>query len=253
MNNKEKIIKSAKAGGKILQKYFGKNLKTKQKSTKSDLRTIADTEAEKEILKVLEKEFSKYNIWSEETDYIDKKSEYTFIIDPLDGSMNFITGIPYFSVSIALMKNDEPILAVVYNPTTNDLYYAEKGKGAFLNNKKISVNKESDIEKCSVVYITGYKHPRSYFPELVSKLDKLKIKRVLVNWSVALDFCLFSQGKIEAIVHNGSELYDRVAGVLIAHEAGALVTNYYGSEKFKGDRFLVTNGTRIHKKLLKIV
>ncbi|NQU99128.1 MAG: inositol monophosphatase [Parcubacteria group bacterium] len=253
MKKQSSIIKAAKEGGKVLSKYFGKNLKTERKSTKADLRTVADTESEKAILKILKKEFPEYNIWSEERDYIDKKSEYTFVIDPLDGSMNFITGIPYFSVSIALLKNDEPIIAVVYNPTTNDIYYAEKNKGAYLNNKKISVNSESDIEKCSVVYITGYEHPRSYFPKLVSNLDKLKIKRVLVMWSVALDFCLFSQGKIEAIVHNGSELYDRVAGVLIAREAGALVTDFKGNNEFKGDKFLVTNGTGIHNKLLKIV
>jgi myo-inositol-1(or 4)-monophosphatase len=253
MNNKEEIIKSAKAGGKILSKYFGKNLKTEQKSTKADLRTIADIESEKAILKILKKEFPEHNIWSEECDYIDNKSEYTFVIDPLDGSMNFITGIPYYSISIALLKNDEPILAVVYDPTTNNVYYAEKDKGAYLNNRKIKVNNESDIEKCSVVYITGYKHPRSYYPKLVKRLDKYKIKRVLVMWSVALDFCLFSQGKIEAIVHNGSELYDRVAGRLIAEEAGALVTDFKGNKEFRSDKFLVSNGTGIHKKLLKIV
>lgn len=254
MYKKEKIIQSAKEGGKVLQKYFGKNLKTERKSTKADLRTIADTESEKAILKILKKEFSNYNIWSEETEYINKKSDYTFVIDPLDGSMNYITSIPYYSVSIALMKDSEPILAVIYNPTTNDLYYAEKNKGAYLNNKKIKVNRESDIEKCSIVYITGYRGPRKYYSKLVSRLDKLKIKRVLVNWSVALDFCLFSQGKIEAIVHNSSEpYYDRLAGFLIVEEAGALISDFKGNKNFDSDKFLVTNGTKIHNKLLKAV
>lgn len=253
MSKKENIIKSAKAGGKILLKYFGENLKTEQKSTKSDLRTIADTESEKEILKILKKEFPKNNIWSEECDYIDNKSEFTFVIDPLDGSMNFITGIPYFSISIALLKDNVPILAIVYDPITDNVYSAEKDRGAYLNNKKINVNKESDIEKCSVAYITGYRSPRNYFLKLTEKLDQYKVKRVLAMWSVALDFCIFSQGKIEAIVHNGSELYDRMAGKLIAEEAGALITDFKGNRKFKDDKFLVTNGTGIHKELLKIV
>ncbi len=249
----DKIIKSAKMGGKILSKYFGKNLKTEQKSTKADLRTMADIESEKAILKILKKEFPKYNIWSEECDYIDKNSDYTFVIDPLDGSLNFIYGIPYFSVSIALLYQKVPVFAVIHDPILKRTYWAEKSKGAYFNNKKIKVNKESDIEKCSVVYITGYKNTRKYYQKLVVNLDKYKVKRILTNWSVALDFSLFAAGKIEAIVHNGSEFYDRVAGRLIAEEAGALITDFEGNKKFKGDRFLVSNGTKIHKRLLKIV
>ena len=255
MSDKEKVIKSAKAGGKILQKYFGKNLKTERKSTNADLRTKADIESEKAILKILEKEFPEYNIWGEETGYQDKKSEFTFAVDPLDGSLNYITGIPYFSVSIALLKKKELVFSVIYDPITKRTYYAEKEKGAFLNSKKIKVNKESSIKNCSVAYVTRYVNSKSYYLRLMKKLHNYDVKRILEDWSVALDFCLLASGKIEAVIHNGSEFYDFAAGKLIAEEAGALVTDFKGSKilKAKDEIFLATNGTKIHKQLLKVV
>lgn len=253
MHKKELIIKAAHAGGKVLLKYFGTDLKVKTKSILADLQTDADVGSEKAILKILEKEFPKHNIWGEESGLQDKKSKYTFVIDPLDGSLNYIYNIPYFSVAIALLKDKEPILSVIYDPVLGRTYYAEKNKGAFLNNKKIRVNKESNIKNTSVVYIARYINSKQYYLNLLEKLHNYEVKRVLVNWSVALDFCLFSMGKIEAIIHNGSEPYDYAAGKLLAQEAGALITNFKGDKKFKEEEFLVTNGTKIHKQLLKII
>lgn len=253
MHKKDKIIKSAKEGGKILLKYFGKDLKIENKSTLADMQTKADVESEKAILEILEKEFPDYNIWGEESGLNDKKSEYTFVVDPLDGSYNFINNIPYFSVAVALMKNKEIIFSVIYDPILKRTYWAKKGQGSFLNNKKIKVNKESNIENSSVAYITRYINSKKYYMNLLGELHNYEVRRIFVNWSVALDFCLFSMGKIEAIIHNGSELYDYAAGKLLAQEAGALITNFKGDKEFKEEEFLATNGTKIHKQLLKIV
>jgi myo-inositol-1(or 4)-monophosphatase len=127
----KEVIRAAKTGGEVVRKYFGKSLKLEGKTIPADFRTKADLESEKVIIKILSKSFPKYNIFSEEIGEIDKNSEYTFHVDPLDGTNNFALGIPYSSVSIGLTRGDEIIFGVVYNPMLDNLYYAEKGRGSF--------------------------------------------------------------------------------------------------------------------------
>ena len=126
-----KIIIAAESGGEVIKKYFGRVLELEQKSIAGDVRTRADTEAEEIILSTLQKDFPTFNIYSEEAGNIDKKSEYTFVLDPLDGSNNFVLGIPVFCVSIGLLKGKEIIAGVIYHPILKDIYFAEKGEGAY--------------------------------------------------------------------------------------------------------------------------
>jgi|SRR3989344_2998877 len=256
MNPKYKVlIKAAEDAGKVHLKYFGKNLKKTQKSSAADFQTKSDVEAEEVILKVIKKHFPNYNILSEESDYVDNKSQYTFIIDPLDGTNNFALGIPYYGVCISLTHGDEIIFAVTHYPTAGNTYFAQKGKGTHKNNQRIKVNKESNIKKSTVMYTCAYLTPNSENGRIVGKLYGLDIKRVLMNWAPSVDYCLLAEGKIEAIINNDNEIYDRSAGKLIAREAGALITDFKG-KKEKSDRnniFLVSNGTQIHNKLLGIL
>jgi myo-inositol-1(or 4)-monophosphatase len=264
------IIKAAQSGGKILKKYFGQKLKTKAKSTPADLITKVDLEAERHILKILSKYFPDYNILSEENGLINKNSDYTLIIDALDGTNNFVLGIPYFSVSIGLVKNSRHsshcnshryngaskiIFGVIHNPILNQTYWAQRGKGAYLNNKKINVNEINNIRDATVSFLQGYKTPQIHYQKLIKKLAGKKIKRVLAIWSVALDLCLLASGKIETIVCIDVELHDYIAGKLIAREAGALITDFGGKkeENEMNNTFLVSNGTNIHKQILKLL
>lgn len=249
------IIKAAESGGKVLKKYFGQSLEMTEKSIPSDFYTKADIESEAAILKIISKEFPSYNIFSEEKGSIDKKSEYTFIIDPLDGTNNFVVGIPDFSIPIALMKNDEVILSVIHNPITNQTYYSQKRRGVFLDGQKLQVNKETDIKRATVIYTAGYSYSREYESNILKKLNDKNIKRILMNWSPAFGYCLLAAGKLEAIINNDCEIYDYVAGKLIAREAGALITDFKGNPE-KSDKnsiFLATNGTKIHQELLEIL
>jgi myo-inositol-1(or 4)-monophosphatase len=256
MINKQykEVIRAAEAGGEIAKKYFGKSLKIEGKSIPADFRTKADLESEKAIIKILSKAFPKYNIVSEETGEIDKGSEYTFYVDPLDGTNNFVLGIPYFSISISLVRSGEIIFGVVYNPILNHIYWAEKGKGAFLNGKRIKVNKESDIKNSSVSVVVAFSCPDDYEPKVSSKIFALNAKRVLTNWSVALDLCLLAAGKMEAIIIKEIHLWDFTAGKLIAKEAGAFVTDFDGKKESEdvNNTFLTSNGTKIHKELLEV-
>lgn len=250
-----KIIKAAEAGGEAAKKYFGKSLEIIGKSMPADFKTKADLESEKSILKILSREFPKFNIISEEAGEINKNSEYTFIIDPLDGTNNFVLGIPYFSISIGLMKGEESIFGAIYNPILKNMYFAEKRKGAFQNGKRIFVNKEQDIKNSSISLVVSYSDQDEYEGDINTGLYRKKAKRVLLNWSVVLDFCLLALGKIEGIIVHSIPLHDFVAGKLIAKEAGALVTDFSGNKE-KNDKnniFLASNGTKIHGEILEVL
>jgi len=258
MVNKEysEIIKAAKAGGEVVKKYFGRSLKIEEKSMPCDFRTKADLESEKVIIKILEKSYPKYNIFSEEFGEINKGSEYTLIIDPLDGTNNFSLGIPYFSVSIGLVKKDNIIFGVVYNPILDNLYHAEKGKGAYLNGKRIRVSKEEDIRKSSVSVVISYHGSEEKAGKVTIGLyEKKDTKRVLTNWAVILDFCLLASGKIESIIVDEIPLHDFVSGKLIAKEAGAFITDFYNKPENSdtNNRFLISNSVKIHKEVLDIL
>ncbi len=130
---KSTIIKAAKEGGKILKKYFKKEYAVNYKEGQlCGIVTDADIASEKKILSILKKAFPDYNILSEETGAEERGSPYTWIIDPLDGTQNFVLGLPEFGVAIALAKGKEIIMAVLYFPLFDELYFAEKGKGALL-------------------------------------------------------------------------------------------------------------------------
>ncbi|MFH1565531.1 MAG: inositol monophosphatase [bacterium] len=252
----EKIIQAAQSGGEILKKYFGEELKIEQKTTAADFRTKVDKESEETILNILSKYFPDYNIFAEESGKKDNGSEYTFVIDPLDGTNNFVLGIPYFSVTIALLKNDETIFAVIHNPITGQTCWAEKGKGAFLQGKKIKVGVEKNITKSSVVYSCSYALSNSEQTGNIIKNLKCvkKVKRVLTNWCPTFDYCLLAFGKIESIINDDNEIYDYIAGKLIAKEAGAVVTDFKGREqKDKDSVFVASNNEVIHKEVLEIV
>jgi myo-inositol-1(or 4)-monophosphatase len=251
----KEIIRAAKAGGEVVRKYFGKTLALEGKSTPADFRTKADLGSEKAVLDILQKKFPKYNILSEEVGEINKNSEYTFVIDPLDGTNNFSLGIPNFTTGIGLMKGGETIFGVVYAPVLKSVYFAEKGKGAYSNNKKIHVNNESELKKSTVSYVGSYACPYSHTPEVVAKFYNNGAKRLLSSWSVLFDMCLIASGKIEAAIVCGPEIYDFIPAKLIAKEAGALVTDLDGEKavKDKDVTFLVSNGSKIHQEILKIL
>lgn len=249
------IIIAAENGGKIVKKYFGEVLEVEEKTTLADFRTKADTESEKAILQVITNRFPDFNILSEETGLIDNKSEYTFVIDPLDGSNNFVLGIPNFSISIGLLKGEKVVVGVIHLPVLNHTYHAQERQGSFLDKKRLHVNKESNIKKVTVSYTCGYVNSSEYTERLKHKLNELGIKRMLEYWSPAVEFCLIASGKMEAIINNKIEIYDYTAGKIIAREAGALITDFDGKPENsdKENAFLVSNGTKIHQQLLEVI
>ncbi|MBU1131559.1 inositol monophosphatase [Patescibacteria group bacterium] len=256
MNPKYKnIIRAVEKSGEIVLSYFGKSIKTESKGMPLNFVTAADLKSEKNLIRAVEKEFPKYNIQSEEAGFIDKKSDYTFVMDPLDGTINLKIGIPYFSVTMALLKGDETVFTVINNPVTKQTFYAEKGKGTFLNGKRARVNGVKNLEDCVAAYSCGWQTPRARSINLKKKIHGIGIKRILANWAPVYDFCLLASGKIETMICYNNELHDFVGGLLLVREAGGKITDFKG-KPLKNDRvntFLMTNGTSIHNKIINVL
>lgn len=250
----QKIIEAAKAGGEEAKKYFGQDLKVKIKSMNADFQTKADTESEAAILEIIKKEFPDYNILAEETGSVDNKSEYTFYIDPLDGSNNFVKDVPYYSVCIGLVKGNEIIFGVVYDPTLDRIWWAGKGEGAYFNDRRIHVNNVDDMKKATINHNCSYLVDKDEELSIEKKLYDLGVRRVIDYWSPALDFCLLASGKIEGVVNDGCEIYDFIAGKVICTEAGGRLTNFKGEEEKDptNTMFVISNNTKIHDHLLKV-
>lgn len=250
----QKIIDAAISGGEVVKKYFGQALETEEKSNVGDLRTKADVESERAILQRLKQSFPSFNIYAEESGEVDNKSEYTFVVDPLDGTNNFVMGIPDFAVSIGLLKGEKAIFGVIYNPVINQLYTAEKGKGTFLNGKRVHVNSEPALTRSTVSYTCGYNTAQAYSDRVINELRSQGVKRIIDHWAPAFDYCLLASGRIEAVVSKEGDLEDYVAAKLIVTEAGGKVTDFTGKPELgKNADFVATNGQAIHETLLKIV
>lgn len=252
----ESVIEVVAKAGEVLKKNFGKNLTAYKKTGALNFRTKADLESEEIIIKNFQKIFPDCNIFSEERGLINAKSEYTFIIDPLDGTSNFVLGIPNFSISIALVRGDKILYGIVYNPILNQIYKAEKGQGAFLNEKKIKVNNESRINEAMIGYDCDYGHYlENFLRNLIKKLEQKNIKRFLINMSPALDLCRVASGKMECFINNANEIYDYAAGKLIVAEAGGVITDFVGQSESndRNNKFLASNGYGIHQIILKIL
>jgi myo-inositol-1(or 4)-monophosphatase len=242
--------------GRVLLKYFRKNVKIEFKG-KTNPVTQADKESEQALKEKIARRFPNDRFICEEScplpGEIDKNSRY-WIIDPLDGTVNFMHGLGIFCVSIAVMENGEVSSGIVYNPHTGEKYYAGKGKGAFRNGKRVSVSKINGLEKSLLVtgfpYYT-YKNPKHIF-DLFQRLS-VKAQGMRRIGSAALDLCLVASGAFEGFWEENLGPWDVAAGSLIVKEAGGRVTDYSGGNDYIFGRKIVAANPAIHPKILKVI
>jgi myo-inositol-1(or 4)-monophosphatase len=221
----EKVISVAKSAGAILAHEFSHINKFDTKG-EHDIVTHADYQSEALIMKELQAAYPEYSIITEESPNIVGKTEYCWYIDPLDGTNNFITGSPYFVVSIGLAYQDKIVLGVVYNPISDELFTAEKGKGAFLNGGKISVSERKDLSDSLLAL--AYAPEEDEIRQGIALLETfvLQCRRVVINFAPALDLCNIARGRIDALIDNGSTPEDHAAASLILAEAGGTLRNF---------------------------
>ena len=207
------MTKAAEKASKILIRDFGEVEKL-QVSIKgpSDFVSNADTRAEKIIIQELEKSRKNFSILSEEVGIIEKADEKNFwIIDPIDGTSNFLHGIPHFAISIAHKSENEIISGVVFDPIKDEMFFAEKNNGAYFNNQRIRVSKKKKIEDC--LFATGG----------AEKIYKnLKIRE---TGSAALDLAYVAAGRFDGCFQNKLNLWDIAAGIILVNESGGKIAN----------------------------
>lgn len=250
---KETLINATEAGGIVLQHFFNKkDLQFSHKEGVNNLVTEADHASEKAIIETIREKYPNDFILSEEVGELVMDGEYKWIIDPIDGTINFAHGIPICCVSIGVEKAGEMVMGAVYNPFLGEFYFAEKGKGAFLNEKKIEVSRETEVLKSCLV--TGFPYTYLDMPNgPLQCFDRFIRKGIPVRrlGSAAMDLCWVAAGRFDGFYEHKLNAWDSAAGFLLVEEAGGKVTD------FKGDRYspyqphiLATNGL-IHEEMLR--
>ncbi len=252
MNYKIIAIKAVKEAGKILKKEFSGVLDVKAKE-KHDIVSNADYRSEKKIIEIIKKAFPLHAIVAEESGKSGKKSDYVWYIDPLDGTSNFITGNPYFSVSIALAFKGKVVLGVVYNPILKELYLAEKNKGAYLNGKKLHIYEKGSLK--DAILASAYSSEEEDIRRGLKTVEKLALnaRKVIINFSPALDLCNIARGKIDGLIDNGTTPEDHAAGSLIVTEAGGKIRNYNNQSWNVNEIGIIASNKKIYNSIIKII
>lgn len=249
-------IRAARKAGNHIAKSLenAEKIESTQKGT-NDFVTNVDKEAEAIIIDVIKNSYPDHSIIAEENGLIEgKDSDVQWIIDPLDGTTNFVKGLPHFSVSIAVRLKGKTEVACVYDPMLNELFTAQRGAGAQLNNARIRVKEVKDLQ--GTVLATGFpfkqkQHSESYFKILSSLfVDCADFRR---TGSAALDLCYLASGRVDGFFELGLKPWDIAAGELIAREAGAIVTDFAGGTEYMKSGNVVASSARGVKNLLKHV
>ena len=250
---KQTAIKAAREAGKILMKHYKVFSRSEvQKKSEHEIVTKVDMEANKTIIKVIKSKYKNHDFLSEETGLEDNPEKYIWIIDPLDGTTNYSTKYPIFATSIALAYRAKIILGITYAPLTGEIFVAEKGKGAFVNGKRMHVSKTATLRKSIVTY--GYSHKdRSYGRaiEIYSRIFE-KAENVRHYGSATLELAYVAAGRTEAEYIPGKiNIWDVAAGVLMVEEAGGTVTDFKGFKCEWDCRDILASNGKIHQELLR--
>jgi myo-inositol-1(or 4)-monophosphatase len=249
---KETLLNATEAGAKVLQHYFSnKELQISNKEGINNLVTEADHASEKAIIDVIREQFPDHFILSEEAGEIITSSEYKWIIDPIDGTVNYAHGIPICAVSIGLEHNGKMIMGAVHNPFMKEFFWAEKGKGAMLNGDLIYVSKETDVHKACLVtgfpytYINQPNGPLEVFSRFIRK--GVPVRRL---GSAAIDLCWVACGRFDGFYEHKLQSWDSAAGFLIVEEAGGKITDFEGNDYSVYQPHIVASNGKIHDGML---
>lgn len=252
-----KELQTAKAAaleaGKIIRQGFGKVHKTWTKADNS-LASAIDDAAEARIQEILTETFPDHAFWGEEGGRSSQKSPNLWIVDGLDGSHNFLAGIQDCAVSIAHIKDGELVIGVIYNPFRDELFWAERERGSFLNSKPIRVSVESVFSHATVGFTRGsIKEDKALLGKIYNAVGQ-EVRNTRILGSSALHFAYVASGRFDALVNIGNHPWDFAAGILLIREAGGRVTDLEGNDlNLETNRIIASNGvSTIHASLLGI-
>ncbi len=256
------ISNALRRGGEVLLKYFGKVSNIKVKENLSSVVSEADMESDKVIIDLISKDFPDHNIISEESGYIYKGSPITWIVDPLDGTSNFVAGLPWFGVLIAVMKDYVPVAGGAYLPAGKHLYYAEQAEKTRLNGRIIHVSEAQFLKDVLIAYSLDYCEnfddtlkETGIFASLVNNVRNVRATNCL------LDLCYTADGRLGAAVNHHEKIWDIAAPWLIVRQAGGMVTDTSGKEldftvsqeNYKKDFPVIASNGHLHEKMIDLI
>ena len=254
MNEKYKklAIRAALKSGYFIKKSVGKINSISYKG-RDDIVTDVDKKSERMIIDIIRSRFPGHSILSEERGAVDNHSPYKWIIDPLDGTTNFAHAFPFFSVSIALEESGRIIAGVIYDPMREELFSAEAGKGAYLNNKRITVSTTGKLSGSFLA--TGFSYGRKRKDKNVGNFKKLLVRTMAVRraGSAALDLAYVACGRFDGFWEMDLHPWDSAAGYLLVKEAKGNVTKFDGSSWTPYDKDVLATNNRIHKQIVSIL
>lgn len=247
----ETAKKAARAAGEILTKHYGKIPKEAiREKSKNDFLSFVDEASEKTIISIISEKFPDHSILAEESGQAGQDNPYRWIIDPLDGTKNYITGIPVFAVSIALQYKDELIAGVIYEPLRDELFWAEKGKGAFLNDQLIHVSAAQNLEQSFLA--TGFPFKtKNYLHDYLQVFESLFSKSIGTRrmGSAAIDLAYLAAGRFDGFWEIGLKPWDIAAGAVIITEAGGSISDFWNKPYFLNNNYLIASNGKIHSEL----
>ena len=243
-------IRAAKETGKMLIDNFGKPIKFATKEDGS-LVTHIDLKAEKLIIDLIKMFFPGDRILSEESKPKPSDAPFRWIIDPLDGTHNYIRGINIFGTSIALQYENEITAGIIYMPATNELYITQKGKGAYCNGRKLKVSKRG-LNQATMIYDSSiWQDKKNMLAGLSKTVDK--VFNIRMFGSTARSLSYIAEGKVDLEIEFNDKLWDFAAGLLLVEEAGGKVTDFQGKEWGLHTRAYIASNGKVHEGVLKII
>ena len=250
------MIKACRKASKTLIRDFGEieNLQVSVKGP-GDFVTASDKKVEKILIEELQKARPNYSILSEEIGKISNDESYKWIIDPIDGTANFLHGIPHFAISIGLEQDGEIICGIIYDPIKDEMFVAEKGNGSYLNNQRIRVSSRSKLKDC-IIFTGGPKKEEkdreTSLKEYYNFSSKVQIP-IRKLGSAALDMAYVAAGRCDGFWQKYLSYWDIAAGIILVKESGGFVTDYYGENKYLENKTLLVTNSKINKEMIEVL
>lgn len=248
----EAAVAAARAAGEVLRRNYNTGVAVRYKGL-VDLVTAVDEEAERVITGMLREAYPAYGILAEEGGRSEGAADARWIIDPLDGTTNYAHNFPAFAVSIALERAGEVVAGVVYDPTRDELFAGERGRGATCNGTPLAVSTTDDLGRALLA--TGFPYDRDAVPAALDLFGRVAMRAQGVRraGSAALDACYVATGRLDAYYERGIWAWDVAAAALLVEEAGGKVTNYRGAPRVTEEREIVATNGALHEAVIGLI
>ncbi len=228
---KQTLLTALQIAGEELLKHFGQSIEFEIKESQSNIVTQADMNSDALIIELIKERFPSHNILSEESGFNNMHSIYTWVIDPLDGTSNFVSGLPWFGILIALFENNTPIMGGAYLPTMDLLYFAEKGNGAFKNGQPFKMAQNKELKNSLFSFSVDYIEDEVILSQSIAIYKNLvKAARNVRSTNSLVDFLYVAEGKFGGCVNLFTKIWDISALGLIISEAGGVMHDINGHE-----------------------